>query len=60
MIPGAQTIVKDMVTKVGQVSGGKGLGIFYWEPDSNPSWYGYSMGGMDNNWKATPVWDAFK
>jgi len=56
----AQTIVKDMVTKVGQVSGGKGLGIFYWEPDSNPSWYGYSMGGMDNNWKATAVWDAFK
>lgn len=56
----AQTIVKDMITKVGQVSGGKGLGVFYWEPDSNPSWYGYTMGGMDNNWKATAVWDAFK
>lgn len=56
----AYTIVKDMVNKVGQVSGGKGLGIFYWEPEAFPGWYGYTMGGMDNNRKATAVWDAFK
>ena len=56
----AATIVKDMVTKVGQVSGGKGQGIFYWEPEAFPGWSGYTMGGMDNNKKATAVWDAFK
>lgn len=56
----AYTIVKDMVTKVGQVSGGKGAGIFYWEPEARPGWYGYSMGAMDANGKATAVWDAFK
>jgi arabinogalactan endo-1,4-beta-galactosidase len=56
----AYTIVKDMITKVGQVSGGKGLGIFYWEPEAFPGWSGYTLGGMDNNKKATAVWDAFK
>lgn len=56
----AQTIVKDMITKVGQVSGGKGIGIFYWEPQARPGWKGYTLGAMDNNGKATAVWDAFK
>jgi arabinogalactan endo-1,4-beta-galactosidase len=56
----AQTIVKDMVTKVGQVTGGKGIGIFYWEPEARPGWSGYSMGAMDANGKATAAWDAFK
>lgn len=56
----AQTIVKDMVTKVGQVSGSKGIGIFYWEPEARPGWQGYTLGGMDANGKATAVWDAFK
>ncbi len=56
----AQTIVKDMVTKVGQVTGGKGIGIFYWEPEARPSWSGYTMGAMDANGKATAAWDAFK
>nr|WP_324260032.1 glycosyl hydrolase 53 family protein [Cellvibrio fontiphilus] len=56
----AQTIVKDMITKVGQVSGGKGIGIFYWEPQARPGWKGYTLGAMDNSGKATAVWDAFK
>ncbi len=56
----AQTIIKDMVTKVGQVTGGKGIGIFYWEPQARPGWSGYTMGAMDANGKATPAWDAFK
>ena len=56
----AQTIVKDMVTKVGQVTGGKGIGIFYWEPQARPGWSGYTMGAMDANGKATAAWDAFK
>ncbi|RYY04809.1 MAG: arabinogalactan endo-1,4-beta-galactosidase [Gammaproteobacteria bacterium] len=56
----AQTIVKDMVTKVGQVTGGKGIGIFYWEPEARPGWSGYTMGAMDANGKATAAWDAFK
>lgn len=56
----AKTIVKDMITKVGQVSGGKGVAIFYWEPEARPGWKGYTLGAMDNNGKATAVWDAFK
>ncbi|RYY76708.1 MAG: arabinogalactan endo-1,4-beta-galactosidase [Gammaproteobacteria bacterium] len=58
--PESYNIVKDMVNKVGQVNGGKGLGIFYWEPEAFPGWYGYTLGGMDNNRRATRVWDAFK
>jgi arabinogalactan endo-1,4-beta-galactosidase len=56
----AQTIVKDMITKVGQVAGGKGIGIFYWEPEARPGWSAYTMGAMDANGKATAAWDAFK
>lgn len=56
----AQTIVKDMVTKVGQVTNSKGIAIFYWEPEARPNWAGYTMGAMDANGKATAAWDAFK
>ncbi|HTF98418.1 MAG TPA: glycosyl hydrolase 53 family protein [Cellvibrio sp.] len=56
----AKTIVADMITKVGQVSGGKGAAIFYWEPQARPGWKGYTLGAMDNSGKATAVWDAFK
>jgi arabinogalactan endo-1,4-beta-galactosidase len=56
----AKTIVKDMITKVGQVNGGKGIAIFYWEPEARPGWNGYTLGAMDANGKATAVWDAFK
>jgi arabinogalactan endo-1,4-beta-galactosidase len=56
----AKTIVADMITKVGQVSGSKGIAIFYWEPEARPGWKGYTLGAMDNNGKATAVWDAFK
>jgi len=37
-----------------------GIGIFYWEPQARPGWSGYTMGAMDNDDKATAVWDAFK
>jgi|GEM_PF-3586094 len=56
----AYNIVKDMVNKVGKINGGKGLGIFYWEPKAFPSRYGYSLDGVDNNYKATHLWEAFK
>lgn len=56
----AKTIVADMITKLKSVSGGKGTGIFYWEPQARPGWKGYTLGAMDNNGKATAVWDAFK
>lgn len=56
----AKTIVADLITKLGQVSSSKGLAIFYWEPEARPGWKGYTLGAMDNNGKATAVWDAFK
>jgi arabinogalactan endo-1,4-beta-galactosidase len=54
----AKTIVADMITKLNTVS--KAIGIFYWEPQARPGWKGYTLGAMDNNGKATAVWDAFK
>lgn len=35
-------------------------GIFYWEPQSHPSWNGYTLGAFDETGKPTQALDAFK
>lgn len=55
----AKTIVADMISKLSSM-GSNGTAIFYWEPEARPGWKGYTLGAMDNNGKATAVWDAFK
>lgn len=57
--PQAKTIVADMIEKVRSVDQGKGLGIFYWEPQAY-SWQGYTLGAWDPNTRQpTDTLDAF-
>ncbi|MEH0689264.1 glycosyl hydrolase 53 family protein [Vibrio cholerae] len=57
--PQAKTIVADMIEKVRSVDQGKGLGIFYWEPQAY-SWQGYTLGAWDPNTRQpTEALDAF-
>jgi arabinogalactan endo-1,4-beta-galactosidase len=37
----------------------KGLGVFYWEPQSYNSWKGYKLGAFDDTGKPTVAMDAF-
>jgi len=50
----------DLINKTRSVTGNKGLGVFYWEPECNVNWNGYTLGAFDNSGKPTSALDAFK
>lgn len=57
--PQAKAIVDDMLAKVRSVRDGKGIGVFYWEPQAYGGWKGYTLGAFDNSGKPTAAMDAF-
>lgn len=56
----AYEALTDIITKTKSVIQGKGLGVFYWEPQSYGSWNGYNMGAFDSTGKPTKALNAFK
>ena len=50
--------ITDLITKVKAVK--RGLGVFYWEPQSFNNWKGYTLGAFDNNGKPTSALNAFE
>ncbi len=56
----AYEALKDIIIKTESVNSGKGIGVFYWEPQSYNNWNGYSMGAFDQSGKPTMALDAFK
>lgn len=56
----AKSFVTDIKTKVRNISGGKGLGVFYWEPQATPSYNGgYSKGAWQADGKPTIALEGF-
>lgn len=55
-----KNFLSDLITKTKSVSNGKGLGVFYWEPECYNNWNGYTMGTFDNSGRPTVALDAFK
>ena len=55
-----KSFISDIITKTKSVSNGKGLGVFYWEPEAYNNWQGYTLGAFDNSGKPTMALDAFK
>jgi len=55
-----KSFLTDLISKVKSVSNSKGLGVFYWEPESYGQWNNYTLGAFDNNGKPTEALDAFK
>ena len=53
----ARDFLTDIITKVNSVSGGNGLGVFYWEPEAYNN--GYGLGAFDSTGKPTEALDAF-
>ena len=51
--------VASLLEKMRWIPNGKGLGVFYWEPESYKNWQNYSLGLMDNSGKPTTALDAF-
>ena len=56
----AKLFLTDIIAKTKSVTGGKGTGVFYWEPQCYGNWQGYSLGAFDNSGKPTVAMDAFK
>jgi arabinogalactan endo-1,4-beta-galactosidase len=52
--------ITDLITKTRSLPGNKGLGFFYWEPESYNGWQGYQLGAFDDNGRPTAAMDAFK
>jgi arabinogalactan endo-1,4-beta-galactosidase len=55
-----KSFISNLISKTKSVANGKGLGVFYWEPEAFNSWQGYSLGAFDNSGKPTIALDAFK
>ncbi len=54
-----RSFLSDLISKVKSVSNNRGLGVFYWEPQSYNNWQGYSLGAFDNSGKPTVALNAF-
>jgi arabinogalactan endo-1,4-beta-galactosidase len=54
------SFIADIISKTKSVANGKGLGVFYREPESYNNWKGYTFGAFDNSGKPTIALDAFK
>ncbi len=58
--PAARSFLADIITKTKSVAGGKGLGVFYWEPECHAGWQGYTKGAFGRDGRPTVALDAFK
>lgn len=54
-----KSFLTDMINKTKSVSGGRGLGVLYWEPQAYNSWQGYNLGAFGSNGRPTIALDAF-
>jgi arabinogalactan endo-1,4-beta-galactosidase len=55
----SKSFLSDIISKTSSVSGGKGLGVFYWEPEAYNNWQGYTNGAFGTNGRPTVALDAF-
>lgn len=54
-----RSFLTDIMNKVKSLANGRGLGVFYWEPQSYANWQGYTKGAFDSSGKPTVAMDAF-
>lgn len=58
--------LSDLMTQSLSIADNKCLGVFYWEPEANPTWNSnpewepYSLGAFDGNFKPTKAMDVWK
>ncbi|MFM9281188.1 glycoside hydrolase family 53 protein [Paenibacillus jiagnxiensis] len=56
----AKSFISDIKTKIRGIAGGKGLGVFYWEPEAVPGYNdGYNKGAWQADGKPTIALEGF-
>jgi arabinogalactan endo-1,4-beta-galactosidase len=58
--PVCNSFLKDIIAKTASVTGNKGLGVLYWEPEAYNNWQSYTLGAFDNSGKPTEALNAFQ
>jgi arabinogalactan endo-1,4-beta-galactosidase len=53
------SFITDLISKTRSITGGKGLGVLYWEPECYNYWQGYGLGAFDNTGRPTVAMNAF-
>lgn len=56
----AKSFLADIIEKMRSVAGGKGLGVFYWEPECHGRWQGYEKGAFGDDGRPTMALEAFR
>ena len=56
----SNSFLKDIINKTKGLKNGRGLGVFYWEPQCYNGWKGYKLGAFDDKGAPTVALDAFK
>ena len=59
-VDSSYSFISDLISKVKSIPNEKGLGVFYWEPQSYANWKGYTLGAFDNNGRPTAAMKAFQ
>ena len=54
-----KSFLSDIIQKTKSISGNKGLGVFYWEPESYNNWQGYTLGAFNDAGRPTIALSAF-
>jgi arabinogalactan endo-1,4-beta-galactosidase len=55
----AKSFLTDIIAKNKGLANGKGIGVFYWEPQCYNNWKGYTKGAFGTNGRPTVALDAF-
>jgi arabinogalactan endo-1,4-beta-galactosidase len=56
----ARAFLADIIAKTKSVAGGKGLGVFYWEPECHNNWHRYTKGAFTDDGRPSIALEAFK
>lgn len=59
-VTASNRFITDLFSRVHNLPGNKGLGIFYWEPQAYKKWQGYELGAFDTSGRPTYALDAFR
>jgi len=60
MVENTRDLLKATIEAVRNVPNGRGLGVFYWEPQGARSWSKYGLSAWGEDRKPSPALDAFK
>lgn len=55
----AKSMIADIIARNKAVPSGRGVGVFYWEPEAYPGWQGYTLGALTSAGKFTAAMDPF-